>query len=75
MEGSSHLRHAHSSFSMACAVGIGLGRQEVWIHLRQRSHFMMFGSAESPSPRWHRKHGGASSSGVKGLSVANSGDI
>jgi len=47
----------------------------VWIHLRQRSHCMRCGSAESPSPRWHRKHGGSSSFGVKGQSVANSGDI
>ena len=47
----------------------------MWIYLRQRSHCMRFGSAESPSPRWHRKHGGSSSSGVNGLSVENSGDI
>ena len=47
----------------------------MWIHLRQRSHCMRFGSAESPSPRRHWKHGGSSSSGVNGLSVENSGDI
>ena len=47
----------------------------MWIHFRQRSQCMRFGSAESPSPRWHRKHGESSSYGVKGLSVANSGDI
>ncbi len=47
----------------------------MWIHLRQCSHCMRFGSAESPSPRWHWKHGGSSSSGVNGLSVENSGDI
>ena len=36
---------------------------------------MRFGSVESPSPRWHWKHGGSSSSGVKGQSMENSGDI
>jgi len=35
---------------------------------------MRLGSAESPSPRWHWKHGGSSSSGVNGLTVENSGD-
>ena len=45
------------------------------IHFRQRSYCMRFGSAKSSFPRWHRTHGGSSSSGVKGLSVANSGDI
>jgi len=47
----------------------------VWIHLRQRSHWLRFGSPESPSPRRHTKHGGWSSSGVKGLSVENRGSI
>jgi hypothetical protein len=47
----------------------------VWIHLRQRLHCMKFRSVEPPSPRWHWKHGGSSSSGVKGLSVENSWDI
>jgi hypothetical protein len=47
----------------------------VWIHLKQRSHCMRFGYAESPSPMWHWRHGGSSSSGVKGLSVENNGDI
>ena len=36
---------------------------------------MRFVSAEAPSPWWHRKHGGSSSSGVKSLSVANSGEM
>ena len=37
---------------------------------------MRLGSIESPLfPRWHRKHGGSSSSGVRGLSVAKSGEI
>ena len=47
----------------------------MWIHLRQRSHCMRLGSAESPSLRWHWKHEGSSSSGVNGLLVENSGDI
>ena len=47
----------------------------MWIHLRQRSHCIRFGSAESPSPRLHWKHGGSSSSGVNGLSVENVGVI
>ena len=46
----------------------------MWIHLRQRSHCMRLGSVESPSPRWHSKHGGSSSSGVNGLSMENSAD-
>ena len=47
----------------------------MWIHLRQRSHYMRFVSAESPSPRWHWKHGESSFSCVNGLSVENIGDI
>ena len=36
---------------------------------------MRCGYAKSPSPRWHRKHRVSNSSGVKGLSVANSGEM
>ena len=47
----------------------------MWIHLRQRPHCTRFGSAESPSPRWHWKHGGSNSSSVNGLSVESTKDI
>jgi hypothetical protein len=47
----------------------------MWINLRQRSYCMRSGSAESPYPRWHQEHGMSSSSGVKGLSVTNSGEM
>jgi len=47
----------------------------VRIHLRQQSHCIRFGFAESPSPKRHRKHDGSSSSGVRGLSGANSGEM
>ncbi len=45
------------------------------IYRRHRLHYMRSGSAESPTPRWHRRHGGSSLSGVKGLSVANNREM
>ena len=54
----SHSLHVHPSITMSCVVGMCLGRHCVWIHRRQRSHWMRFRSSESPPPRRHRKHGG-----------------
>ena len=73
--GGSHSWHVHPSIRMSWFIGVGCGKQWAWIHRRHRSHCRRLGSLESPSPRWHRKHGGSSSSGIIGLSVANWGVI
>jgi hypothetical protein len=71
--GGSHSWHVHPSIKMSWFIGVGWGRQWAWIHRRHRSHCSRLGSLESPSPRWHWKHGGSSSAGIIGLSVANWG--
>ena len=71
MDGESHSWHVHPSITMSLSIGVGWGRQWAWIHRKHRSHCNRLGSLESPSPKWHRKHGGSNSDGVSGLSVAN----
>ena len=75
MDGGSHSWQVHPSIKMSWSIGVGWGRQWAWTHRRHRSHCNRLGSLESPSPRWHWKHGGSNSDGMSGLSETNWEDM